>query len=189
MRKFKKGVLKITLLSMLLAFSSLDEPKLKRIKATDNISVMIPTTWHPMDELDFRERFPSVRAPLFAYTDEDRLLSFSINISATQWPDANASIAQRFFKASLFNMFDRVEILTEGIRTVHNKEFIFFEFESTVRGNARELDQQTSIIRYTSIAYLVQPERTLVFSFTCPRRMRQDWEETARKMMESIKVK
>lgn len=189
MRKIKKGVLKITLLSILLAFSSFEEPKLKRIKATENISVMLPATWHPMDELDFSERFPSVRAPLFAYTDEDRQLSFSINISATQWPDANANIAQRFFKASLFNMFDKVEIVREGIRTVNKKQFIFFEFESTVRGNARELDQQSSIMRYTSIAYLVQPERTLVFSFTCPRRLRQDWEATALRIMESIRVK
>lgn len=142
-----------------------------------------------MDELDFRERYPSVRAPLAAYTDEGRQLDFSINISATQWPDANAKLAQRFFKASLYNMFDRVEMIGEGMEVINKKEYIFFEFESTVRGNNRELDQQSSILRYTYIAYLVQPEKTLVFSFTCPRRLRQEWQENARKIMRSIKVK
>ena len=72
-----------------------------------------------MDALDFTQRYPSVRAPLAAYTDEDRLVDFSVNISATQWPDTDLELAQKFFKAGVVNMFDRVEMIKEGIYEVH----------------------------------------------------------------------
>lgn len=175
-------------LAVLLALFSFNDTKLVRIKVADGISVMLPRDWHPMDELDFSERYPSVRAPLAAYTDESRQIDFSVNVSATQWPDQNAVLAQRFFKASLYNMFDRVEMISERIQTINKKEFICFEFESTVRGNNRELGQEAPVLRYSYIAYLVQPEKTLVFSFHCPRRLRGEWQETAGKIIGSIKV-
>jgi hypothetical protein len=168
---------------------SFDGSRLIRVKISDNISVMLPKEFRQMDGLDFNERFPSVRAPLAAYTDEDRMVSFSVNISATQWPDNNLEIAQKFFKASLVNMFDRVDILNEGVSDINKKQFIFFEFESRMNGKSTSMELQSPVIEYTYIKYLVEPNRTLVFSFSCPRRMRPDWEVTARAIMSSIKVK
>lgn len=175
-------------IGMLFLFS-FDTSRLVRVKISDDISVMLPKEFRPMDGLDFTERFPSVRAPLAAYSDEERLVAFSVNISATQWPDTNLEIAQKFFKASLMNMFDRVDILNEGISEINKKQFIFFEFESRVNGKSSSLELQSPVIEYTYIKYLVEPNRTLVFSFRCPRRMRPEWEETARAIMSSIKVK
>lgn len=168
---------------------SFDSSRLVRIKITEDISVMLPKEFKPMDDLDFSERYPSVRAPLAAYTDEDRMVAFSVNISATQWPDSDLEIAQKFFKASLLNMFDRVDVLNEGISEVNKKKFIFLEFESRINGKNSSLEQQAPVLEYTYIKYLVEPNRTLVFSFSCPRRMRPEWEVTARAIMSSIKVK
>lgn len=182
-------VQKVFLLSVFVLFSSLDKPRLSRVKVADGISVLLPKGWHPMDDLDFNERYPSVRAALAAYTDEERQLDFSVNISATQWPDADAKIAQRFFKASLLNMFDRVDMINEGFQEINGKKFVFFEFESVVRGKKGDLELKDPILKYTYIEYLLQPKRALVFSFSCPRRMRQDWQETAGVIMKSIKVK
>ncbi len=168
---------------------SFDSSRLVRVKISDDISVMLPKEFRPMDDLDFNERFPSVRKPLAGYTDEDRMIAFSVNISATQWPDSDLEIAQKFFKSSLMNMFDRVDILNEGISEVNKNKFVFFEFESRVNGKTMALEQQSPILEYTYIKYLVEPNRTLVFSFSCPRRMRPDWEVTARAIMSSIKVK
>ena len=117
-----------------LALLAADRPKLVKIKVTDEITVSIPQGWNPMDDLDFTQRYPSVRAPLAAYTNEDRTIDFSVNISATQWPDKDLAIAQKFFKASVMNMFDRVEMIEEGIQEVNKKKFIFFEFDSRVNG-------------------------------------------------------
>jgi len=180
--------LKFLLLISVLLLSA-DQPKLMKVKVSDDIAVLIPKDWRPMDGLDFTERYPSVRAPLAAYTNEERTVDFSVNISATRWPDANVEMARQFFKASLTNMFDRITIINEGIKEANGKSFIYFEFESRVNGNKNELGNADPVLKYTYQQYLIQPKRTLVFSFNCARHDRQAWEQTARVMMDNIKVK
>ncbi|MBX2961898.1 MAG: hypothetical protein KF687_05245 [Cyclobacteriaceae bacterium] len=175
---------------LLIVLCAFDTPiKLVRTKATPQISVLLPKDFRPMDDLDFGQRYPSVRKPLAAYTNPDRMVDFSINVSATQWPDGDIELAQKFFKSGLAYLFDNIEFLSEGIHEVRGKSFIFFEFESRVKGNPRELSQRDPILNYTYVQYLVEPGRTLVFSFNCPRRIRSEWQETAGKMMTSIKMK
>lgn len=180
---------KTAYLLIILLFFSFEDPKMARVKVTEEISVLLPKGWSPMDGMDFTERYPSVRAPLAAYTNEERMVDFSVNLSATQWPDANMEVAQKFFKASLYNMFDRVEIVSEGIREVNKKKYVFLEFEYTIRGNRTDVSQQNTILNYSHIQYLITPERTLVFSFNCPRRLRQQWQPVAHTVMTSIKIK
>jgi hypothetical protein len=168
---------------------SFDQPRLVKIKVTDEISVSLPKEWKPMDALDFTERYPSVRAPLAAYTNDERTVDFAVNISATRWPDANLEIASQFFKASIRNMFDRVEMLEEGIREVNGKSFVFFKFESRVNGTKNQVGNTDPVLRFTYLQYLIQPQRTIVFSFNCPRREREQWEQASEAMMKSIKIK
>jgi hypothetical protein len=189
MIKFKSRATAALFLTLALALSASDKPKLVKIKVNNELTVMVPKDWMPMDAMDFSERFPSVRAPLAAYTNQERNSDFSVNISATQWPDANLELSQRFFKASLMNMFDRIEIISEGIHEVNKKKFVYFEFESRVNGNRQELSQKDPVLQYTYIQYLIEPKRTLVFSFSCPRRLREEWQATARDMMKNIVVK
>lgn len=172
-----------------LVFLSFDQPKLVKTRITNGITASLPKGWIPMNELDFTERYPSVRAPLAAFTNEDRTADFSVNTSATQWPDADLELASRFFRASLFNMFDRVEFISEGIREVHGKKLVYFEFESRVNGNRAQEGMNDPVIRYTSMQLLIEPKRTLVFTFNCPRRLRPEWEETALAMMKSLKIR
>ena len=176
----------ILIAALLLSF---DQPKMMKVKVSDDITISIPKDWKPMDGLDFSERYPSVRAPLAAYTNSDRTTDFSVNISATRWPDANLEIASQFFKSSLTNMFDRITMINEGVREVNGKSFVFFEFESRINGNKNQLGNADPVLKYSYVQYLVQPHRTLVFSFNCDRRERQHWEEAARSMMNNIKVK
>ncbi len=163
--------------------------KLSREKVSDEISVLLPRDFRPMDELDLSQRYPSVRRPIAAYTNPDRLVDFSVNISASQWPDTNLDMAQKFFKAGIFNLFDNVEMISEGIHEVSGKKLIYFEFESRVKGDPRNQSTRDAVLNYTYIQYLVEPSRTMVFSFNCPRRMRADWQETAHKMMKGIRIK
>jgi len=166
-----------------------DQVKLVKIKVNDAITVFIPQEWKPMDDLDITQRYPSVRAPIAAYTNIEREADFSINISATQWPDDDVVLAQKFFKAGIMNVFDRVEIIDEGIRENHGKKFIFFEFESRVNGNQKQVGYTDPVLRYTFIQYLIEPGRALVFSFSCPQRQKAAFQETAREMMTSVRVK
>lgn len=188
MLKIKSTTPKWLILMVLVCLAG-SKPKLVKMKVNDFITVSVPQGWRPMDGMDFTQRYPSVRAPLAAYTNEERLVDFSVNISATQWPDANVEVAKGFFKASLMNMFDRVEMISEGVHEVNKKKFIYFEFESRVNGNRQQEGFQDPVLKYTYIQYLVEPGRTIVFSFNCPRRVREEWQETARAMMKAVKVK
>jgi hypothetical protein len=176
------------IISLLLLFG-FAPAKLVKTKVADGITVSLPADFYAMAPDDIAQRFPSVRAPLGAYTNQDRVVDFSANISATQWPDGDQEVARQFFKAGLMNLYDKVEVIEEGIQVINKKKYIFFEFESYVRGNKAQLGNEDPILKYTYIQYLVQPKRTLVFTFSCPKDQRQDWQETARQIMKSVKVK
>ncbi len=163
--------------------------KLKKTKVAEGITILLPAELAPMTPDDIVLRYPSVRAPLAAFTDLNRTIDFSINISATQWPDGNLEMAQKFFKAGFTSLFDRVDIIEEGIHEVNKKKLIFFEFESRVNGNRMTLGEQSPVFRYTYIQYLIEPGRTLVFSFNCPKATKEDWQASVRKMMKSLKIK
>lgn len=175
--------------SVLVFLSFNAPPKLVKTKVSDDITVLIPKGFRPMDDLDFSQRYPSVRKPIAAYTNEAREVDFSVNISATRWRESDTEIAKQFFKSSIFNMFDRVEMLAEGIHDVNGKQFVYFEFTSRIKGNKKELGQEDPVLGYTYIQYLLKGDQTLVFSFNCPQRIREEWQSTAHKMMKGIAVK
>lgn len=163
--------------------------KLVRRNIGTSISVKLPREMDEMTAEDAALRYPSVRLPLGAFTDSDRLADFSVNISATQWPDSDAELAKRFFKSSIMNMFDQVRMVDEGVREMHNRKFIYFEFESRMRASRGNSGSQDPLARYTYIMYLIGPGRTQVFSFTCLRDVQEKWQPIAHLIMNSIRVK
>lgn len=172
-----------------LVLTSFGLPKMNKTKVAEGITISLPNTLSVMTPEDIVQRYPSVRSPLAAYTDLNRSADFSVNISATQWPDGNVEMAKKFFKAGIANLYDRVDFISEGVQTIHKKKYIFFEFESRVNGNKMQLGEQSPVYRYTYIQYLVEKDKALVFSFNCPKDLRQDWQPTVHAMMKSLKVK
>jgi hypothetical protein len=177
------------LIVLLTLFSFTAPPRLAKTSVTKEISMLIPKTFRPMDDLDLTQRYPSVRKPLAGYTNENRDVDISINISATQWPDTDAQIAARFFKSSIMNMFDGVEMLSEGIHTVHGKQLVFFEFESRIKGDKSNMEFRDPVMNYTYIQYFLASDKTVVFTFTCSNRLRPEWQASAHKIMKSVRVK
>jgi hypothetical protein len=117
------------------------------------------------------------------------MIDFSIKTSATQWPDANIEMSLKFFKAGIYNLYDRVEMINEGIQEIHKKNYIYFEFDSRLNGDQRSLGDQDSILKYSYVLYLVEKNRTLVITFSCPDHLKEDWQETARAVMMSLHIK
>jgi len=165
------------------------EQKLIKIKVADGIKASIPEGFVPMEPQDIAQRFPSVRAPLGAYTNQDRVVDFSVNISATQWQAKDFTIAQKFFKSGIYNLYDRIEMISEGTHVIKKKNYIFFEFESRMNGKRGQVGSEEPIVNYTCIQYLVENGRTLVFAFNCPRELRQQWQPVAQQVMLSVRVK
>ena len=164
-------------------------PKLVKTKITDEITVSLPDSFVKMTDDDIVVRSTMVRAPLGAYTNRDRDIDFTANISATQWPDGNLEMAAKFFKSNIYNLYDRVDMINSGIHTINKKKFIFFEFESRVNGNKLKESERMAVYRYSYVQYLVEKNRTLVFTFNCSKNQHEDWQATAHAVMKSIKVK
>jgi len=179
---------KIGILSTLLLFA-FAPAKMVKTKVGDGIVVSLPTTLRPMTNEDIVQRYPSVRAPLGAFTNVDRDTDFSVNVSATQWVQKDIEMAAEFFKSGIYNLYDRVDIISSGIQTVNKKKFIFYEFESRINGNKVKESERQPVMRYTLIQYYIEKGRTLVFAFNCPRDQRAKWQSSAHDIMKSIKLK
>lgn len=182
-------------MSKLLIFLSLglwmatEQGKLVKTKVTDDITVSLPQDFYAMTPQDIARRYPSVRSPIGAYTNESRLVDFSVNVSATRWRPEDAAIAKDFFKASLFNLYDKVNLIHEGIKSINKHDFIIFEFESRINGDQFSLDKKDPIRTYSYIQYLILHGETFVFSFSCPIRLKDQWQAVVPEIMNSIKVK
>ena len=163
--------------------------RLVKTKVSDGITISIPSNLNQMSQDDLTSKYPSVRAPLAAYTDQERTADLTINISATQWPDSDTEMAAKFFKSGIYNLYDRVDILSEGVRVIHKKKFIYFEFESRINGSKMALGTQQPIFKYTYIQYYIEANKALVFTFTCSKDKRQKWQPVTREIMQSIKIK
>jgi hypothetical protein len=163
--------------------------KLVKTKVGEGITVTLPTTLKPMTEEDIIQRYPSVRAPLGAFTNPNRDADFSVNISATQWVQTDLEIAAQFFKSGIYNLYDRVDLINSGIQTIDKKKFIYYEFESRVNGNKMKEAERQPIYRYTYVEYYIEKGRTLVFAFNCPKDHRTEWEASARAIMKSVRLK
>ncbi len=177
------------LIFLSLFFFCFAHTKLVKTKVSDGIVVSIPGELTAMTQEDIIQRYPSVRAPLAAFTNGNRTADFSVNTSATQWPDENIELAQKFFKSGITNLYDRVDFIDQGVHVVNKKKFIFFEFESRVNGNRMKEGEQSAVFRYTYIQYRIEKDKALVFSFNCPRDQRSEWQPIVRAMMKSVKVK
>ncbi len=182
-------MIKVGLLAFLYLLSNENGHKLVKTKIAHDITVSIPTELMEMTPDDIALRHPSVRKPIAAYSDADRVIDFSIKTSATRWPDADHEMSQKFFKAGIYNLYDRVDMIDEGIREIHKKEYVFFEFDSRINGDKRALGEENSILKYTYIMYLVEKGRTLVITFSCPEQLKEEWQETAHAVMNSLIIK
>lgn len=177
-----------SLITLLLITTPLQE-KMVKVKIGESITMELPENLYEMSTDDIARRYPSVRRPIGAYTNDSRLADFNVNISATKWRAEDVDIAKGFFKASFYNLFDRVEMISEEIKEIDDKKFITFEFDSRLNGDASSMEARNPILRYNYMQYLLINGKTLVFGFNCHPRLKDEWKPVVDEMMSTIKVK
>jgi hypothetical protein len=173
---------------LLLAGPYLQEGKWTKTKVNENITVRLPPDFYEMTPQDLAQRFPSVRQPIGAWTNDQRLVDISIKVSATQWQYSDTPMAKDFFKASVINLYDKVEFMKEQVEEINGKNFIVLEFDSRIEGE-ESLENRQAIRMYNYVMYLIQGGQTYVFSFQAPTRYKENWQQTADTFMHSVKVK
>jgi hypothetical protein len=179
--------MRILIFISFLSFSlNVDAQKMVKSKVADNITLKIPEEFFPMSDEDKQQRYESARLPIALYTDEQRLAEFGVNRSYSVWQEGDLEMLQEFYRSSIIELFDKVEFIEEGIKTIHKQDYVFFEFESSVYP---ENNFQRNISKYTYLMYALEGGTTYVFNFTSELAVKDKWQKTAHKIMESIKLK
>lgn len=182
-----KIILVSIFISLLLFFP---QTKLVKTKITQDITVSIPENFTVMTPADVNQRYKSYRKPIALFTDPSRLVDFGVNFSFTKWAVGDLEILAKFYKSSLLNLYTEVEFINEGMRSINGKEYVHFEFISTV---ATTEDNSMVILKpirkYTQLLYTVDKGRTIIFNFSCPAEQQLIWQSDASRIMASVNIK
>lgn len=179
----------LTLILILLTATLIAQPALERVKVNKYISMKVPQDFVPMSQQELISRYVSARAPIAMYTSQDQQTDLGINETSNNWQGGDLEIIQSFYKASIANLFTEVDFIQEEIQTIGDRGFIVFEFVSKVSDENSTFGNGTSVSKYTYIVYTLFQEKVVLFNFTCPARLRQQWAAPVKEMMNSIRIK
>lgn len=173
-----KNPLTICGIFFLVLFSSAGQVKMKTFKITEGVKAALPADFLPMTDDDMAVKYPSSKKPLAMFTSPDRLADFGLNVSKSKWPGNDLKLLQQIYKSTITEIYNKVEYLQEGIKTINKRDFIVFEFVS----------QFESQKHYTYLQYTVIKDQVYLFNFSCPAHLQQQWQPAAAAAMNSIKM-
>lgn len=173
------------LLPLLVAFAP---PKLKKVTVAKNITLLIPQNFEVMPDDGIAREYPAARKPLGVFTSPDGQVDISVNQRPSTFPTNDIAVLKDFYKASIQRMFTEVQFLTEGKQTINGREYLVYEFVSTVR-DERQSRNLAPVRKYTMIQYTFLKGQMVIFSFNAPVALQKDWQETAKAVMASAHVK
>jgi hypothetical protein len=177
-----------TLLPFLWAARPADEPKMKRVKLTDQVSALMPLDFRPMTDDEIASRLFTYRKPVAMFTDAEAAVDLGLNISPTNWKYEDLAMLKGFYKSTIMQLYTEVRMEREVIEEINGKKFAVFEFSSVVRPDKKEVGQQKAQATYTYILYTVHNEKVCVVNFSCPYSARARWKPIAARMMQSVKI-
>jgi hypothetical protein len=174
-----------TLLVLLAGFAA---PKFKTVNITKEISVSLPQDFTVMPDDAIASKYPSPRKPLAAYTSPNRLVDFVLTERPSMFHKDDLKMVQQFYKTSINSKYTDVKFIREEIKKIRKQDYVIFEFTSTVRDEDRKTNRLAPIRRYTIVQYTIYNEKLLIFTVNVPIDLKEAWEKSANKIMESIKV-
>jgi hypothetical protein len=165
-----------------------DGPKMTKVKLTDKVTAMVPVTFRVMSDDEIAARYFTYRKPAAMLTDMRGVVDFGVNISTTNWRYDDLELLQKFYRASISQMFSETEFIREEIVSINNRRYIVFEFLSEIRSAPTDAVKRAPKAAYSYLMYTVTDDYNLyVFNFSCPLPYRQEWSSTAQAIMESIR--
>ena len=162
--------------------------KLVATKIGDDISMKIPAEFINMSNRDRMEVVASSKVPLGMFSTESQEVTLGINDNPMQWTSADTDVIYGFYKASINALFDEIEFIQDGKTEINGREFIVFEFVSTVR-DENVFSTKSGERNYTYIQYTSYNDQVLLFNFGCPARLKFEWEDIAKEIMQSVRIR
>lgn len=169
-------------------FFTVQQHKLVKVKIDKNMSVKLPEDFSPLPASELGSKYISYRSPIAFYSDPSKEIDFSVNYSVSNWPSSDLEIVQSFYKSNVANLFDETEFINETIEEINGRDYIVFEFISSISETQSVLRPGATIKKYYYIQYTMMEGHVLIFSFSTPQRVIHEWQTVAREIMHSIKV-
>ena len=176
----------LLVLLSLTAFSP--KPKLTTVKLAPTLSVGVPQGFTPLPDDGIAVKYPSPRRPLAVFSNPSGRVDYSVAVRPTTFESFDYGVLLKIYKASIQRLYTKVDFLKEDIRTVNGRDFIYFEFVSTV-SDARRNSQLTPIKRYQVVQYAIEGTQLYVFTFVAPADELAQWQPTAQAVMGAIAMK
>lgn len=167
---------------------SAPKPKLTTAKLSSTLSVGVPVGFTALPDDGIAAKYPAPRKPLAVYSNPSGRVDFSVALRPTPFLSADYAVLLKIYKASILRLYSKVEFLTEDIRTINGRDFIAFEFISSV-GDNRRGSQLAPIRRYQAVQYAIKEEQLYVFTFVAPAEEQAQWQPTAQAVMAAIVLK
>ena len=177
----------ILLLSFIL-FSSFQQMKYVKTKVNNDISILLPEDFLSMSQADLKGKYVSAKTPVAAYTDFTRSVDLGVNVAYSQWNKEDLEIMMSFYKSNIMGLYTEVQFIKEDIENINGKDFVVFEFVSSVYNEEGTDINQSAINKYIRIQYTIVKGKTVLFNFSCPASQKGTWAPIAKKILGSVKI-
>jgi len=175
----KQNTMRLLVL-LLLPVLGFSQGKLKSISLFDGrVELMVPKRMAEMSDEMWALKYRSRERPAMVLTDDDgevNLLASGTRQSASE--DQMTAFVD-FQMDQLKKQRSDLTILDSGVQTVNGKNVGFFKFLSTAA------DQKV----FNYYFFIIVDDKVVFFTFNCIYRLRGDWEDTADRIVASLKVK
>lgn len=122
------------------------------------------------------------------FSNDAQEVMLGINYNIMHWTENDTELIYGFYKASINNLFDKVEFIQDEIKEINGRKFIVFEIIGTVQDD-NTFSSKGPQKNYSYIQYTSWNDQVLLFNFSCKARLKNQWQDVAQEVMNSIKIK
>ena len=161
--------------------------KLKKTTIANRVTVSLPEDFTMLPDEGIAAKYPAARKPLGVYSSPNGQVDFSVNEKQTTFIDRDLPLVKDIYKASILRTFSEVQFIRDEIKTIDKKQMVVFEFVSTLK-DENPNSNKAPVKKYTIIQYYIHGGKVMIFTFNAPTLLKDKWQESANKIMNSIKL-
>lgn len=173
---------------ILIAGATLADTKLKKTQITKEVSIMLPRDFAPLHDDGIASKYPAANRPVAVYSSPNGQVDFSMTQKSSPFRAHDLKMLREMYKANLLERFTKVDFIRDEVANINGRDYILFEFVS-VMADERNGSHLAPVQKYSIMLYTVQRNKLMVFSLHMPFMMKNDWQDTAREVMGSLKIK
>lgn len=95
---------------------------------------------------------------------------------------------REFYKANLVETFTNIDFIRQEVMEINDRDFIVFEFVSNL-ADTRGASNLRPVQKYSIIMYTISGNQLQIYTLHIPFQLKNQWQETAREIMSSVKIK